>query len=208
MDALIRRAKDDGYLRPDLERADLLLADVMVDAARAYTAPVAPERWRRSLALVLDGLRARRDGPAPLPQPPLDEATANRAMALSGSYARPSPGRPAAAGRLCLSGAATVPAVEPLDPAGGVHDAGAAGVEGMAGRGDLHVDDGVGSAVLPFDGLVARRGGAGQEGVRRPCRGRRPGRRRGGCLASRRVSLLALFAGPGRGVRHRRHGRP
>jgi hypothetical protein len=77
MDALIRRARDDGYLRPDVERADLLLADVMVDAARAYTAPVAPEQWRRCLALVLDGLRARQDGPAPLPQPPLDEATAN-----------------------------------------------------------------------------------------------------------------------------------
>ena len=92
MDALIRRARDDGYLRPDVERADLLLADVTVDAARAYTAPVAAEQWRRCLALVLDGLRARRDGPAPLPQPPLDEATANRAMALSGSYARPAPG--------------------------------------------------------------------------------------------------------------------
>jgi AcrR family transcriptional regulator len=93
VDALLRRAKDDGHLRPDAERADLLLADVMVDAARTFTAPVAPEQWRRCLALVLDGLRARRDGPTPLPQPPLDEATANRAMTRP---PRPRPPAPAA----------------------------------------------------------------------------------------------------------------
>ena len=45
-----------------------------------FTHDVAPETWRRMLALVLDGLRPRRDAPTPLPAPPLDEAQLERAM--------------------------------------------------------------------------------------------------------------------------------
>lgn len=81
---LIARAKADGHLRPDVERTDLFLIDVMVDAARWYTRGVAPEQWRRCLALVLDGLRNRREGPSELPEPALDEAALSKAMRAAG----------------------------------------------------------------------------------------------------------------------------
>lgn len=81
---LIARAKADGHLRHDVERTDLFLIDVMVDAARWYTRGVAPEQWRRCLALVLDGLRYRREGPSELPEPPLDEEALGKAMRSGG----------------------------------------------------------------------------------------------------------------------------
>jgi AcrR family transcriptional regulator len=66
VEELIARAKEDGYLRRDAERSDLFLIDVMVDAVRDYTANVDAEQWRRCLAVVLDGLRARSEQ-VPLP---------------------------------------------------------------------------------------------------------------------------------------------
>lgn len=66
VERLIARAKKDGHLRPDVKRSDLFLIDVMVDAVRDYTVNVDAEQWRRSMALVLDGLRPRPDQP-PLP---------------------------------------------------------------------------------------------------------------------------------------------
>ncbi|MFD1052604.1 TetR/AcrR family transcriptional regulator, partial [Kibdelosporangium lantanae] len=53
VEQLIARAKADGYLRPDVERADLFMVDVMIDAARRYAGAVDPEQWRRCLAVVL-----------------------------------------------------------------------------------------------------------------------------------------------------------
>lgn len=66
VERLIARAKADGYLRQDVERSDLFLVDVMVDAVRDYTVNVDAEQWRRCMALVLEGLRARPQQ-APLP---------------------------------------------------------------------------------------------------------------------------------------------
>jgi AcrR family transcriptional regulator len=66
VERLIARAKQDGYLRQDVERSDLFLIDVMVDAVRDYTANVDAEQWRRCMALVLEGLRPRPDQ-LPLP---------------------------------------------------------------------------------------------------------------------------------------------
>jgi hypothetical protein len=73
------------------------------------------------------------------------------------------PNDPVAAGRSCVwgpwqlvSAGCSVAALEAFDATGGVQDAGLAGVEGVAGGGDLDVDDGIGVAVLPHDG-----GGAG-----------------------------------------------
>ncbi|MGR6919458.1 TetR/AcrR family transcriptional regulator [[Actinomadura] parvosata] len=57
VEQLIARAKADGYLRPDVERADLFMIDVMIDSARRFAGPVDPEQWRRCLAVVLAGLR-------------------------------------------------------------------------------------------------------------------------------------------------------
>ena len=53
----------------------------MLGALIDYTHDVDPEAWRRMLGIVLDGLRARREGPTPLPRPPLDAAQLDRAMA-------------------------------------------------------------------------------------------------------------------------------
>src|SRR5215469_8974911 len=65
-------------------------------------------------------------------------------------------------------GAVAIPAAELLHPAGGVEDARLPGVERVARRRDLDVDDGIGIAVLPGDGLPAGRSRPGEEGeVRR-----------------------------------------
>src|SRR5512133_318955 len=83
-------------------------------------------------------------------------------------------GRPVIPGRTsCLRssgalGVAAVPAAELLHPPGRVEDARLPGVERMAHRRDLDVDDGIGTAVLPGDGSLAGRGRSGEEGeVRR-----------------------------------------
>ncbi|MBX6391101.1 MAG: helix-turn-helix transcriptional regulator [Frankia sp.] len=70
--ALVNRAKQAGALRADVAGADLALIQLMLATAADVTRDVAPEAWRRFLALTLDGLRARRDGPSELPHPPLD----------------------------------------------------------------------------------------------------------------------------------------
>jgi AcrR family transcriptional regulator len=57
VEQLIARAKADGYLRPEVERTDLFMVDVMIDAARGYAGPVDAEQWRRCMAVVLAGLR-------------------------------------------------------------------------------------------------------------------------------------------------------
>src|ERR1700733_7401908 len=73
--------------------------------------------------------------------------------------------------RLRRSGArglVAVAAAELLHAPGGVEDARLPGVERVARRGDLDVDDGVGASVLPGDGSLAGRGRPGEEGeVRR-----------------------------------------
>ena len=71
---LVQRAQEEGDLREDVTATDfgvLLIAAVgMVE----FTAPVAPEAWRRHLAVTLDGLRARPAGAnTALTEPPLDE---------------------------------------------------------------------------------------------------------------------------------------
>jgi hypothetical protein len=79
VERLIARAKEDGYLRHDVERSDLFLIDVMVDAVRDYTANVDAEQWRRCMAVVLAGLRARPEQ-APLPGRALSRAEVAAAM--------------------------------------------------------------------------------------------------------------------------------
>src|SRR5580704_15004563 len=65
-------------------------------------------------------------------------------------------------------GVVAIPAAELLHPPGRVEDARLPGVERVARRGDLDVDDGIGPAVLPGDGSLTGRGRPGEEGeVRR-----------------------------------------
>jgi hypothetical protein len=67
--AIVTRAKDAGVLRADVESSDLVLLIWGIAATADATCNVAPDAWRRHLALLLDGLRP---GAAhPLPVPPL-----------------------------------------------------------------------------------------------------------------------------------------
>ena len=76
---LVRRARDAGVLRADVVEDDVLLVSLMTGAVADFANDVEPELWRRSLALLLDGLRA--NGASPLPVGPLDADQADRAMA-------------------------------------------------------------------------------------------------------------------------------
>jgi AcrR family transcriptional regulator len=67
VDALVARAHASGKLRPDVEPTDMGLIHLMLGAVVDYTRDIEPEAWRRFLTIVLDGLRADRRKPTPLP---------------------------------------------------------------------------------------------------------------------------------------------
>jgi AcrR family transcriptional regulator len=75
---LVGRAQAAGVLRPDIVHEDISVlfwtSARVVDATR----DVAPEFWRRYLALALDGLRPQ--GATPLPHPPLTASQYRDAM--------------------------------------------------------------------------------------------------------------------------------
>jgi AcrR family transcriptional regulator len=78
---LVHRAQTEGDMRPDVVANDvgvlLITAVGMVD----FTAPVAPDVWRRHLTVLLDGLRARpAGGNTPLIQEPLDDEQIDACM--------------------------------------------------------------------------------------------------------------------------------
>jgi AcrR family transcriptional regulator len=77
---LVERAQSDGSLRADLAPTDLPLLQVMLGTLSECTRDVEPEVWRRYLTLVLDGLRATRDGPTPLVHPALTPEQTQRTM--------------------------------------------------------------------------------------------------------------------------------
>ncbi len=71
VEGLMQRAQADGALRPDVEVTDLGMQLMLLGS---LSTPEQPDLWRRYLALLLDGLRARPDAtPLPLEAPP-DEA--------------------------------------------------------------------------------------------------------------------------------------
>lgn len=71
IDSLVQRAQADGTLRAGVEATDL---GVQLMLMSSMTTPEQPDLWRRYLALMLDGLRAR-PGCSPLPgSAPADES--------------------------------------------------------------------------------------------------------------------------------------
>jgi len=71
---LVRRAQREGDLRPDVSPTDIAVLLVTAVSMLEFTAPIAPDTWRRYLSVILDGLRARPGGAnAPLTEPPLDD---------------------------------------------------------------------------------------------------------------------------------------
>jgi len=54
-------------LRADLEATDIPLLSLMVGSIAENSMNVAPDLWRRYLAIVLDGLKPQRETTTPLP---------------------------------------------------------------------------------------------------------------------------------------------
>jgi AcrR family transcriptional regulator len=78
VEGLVRRAQEAGRLRGDIAVSDLPVVNLMLREVVDFSHDVAPDLWRRYLALVLDGLRGER---SPLPQPPLAPDELEAAMA-------------------------------------------------------------------------------------------------------------------------------
>jgi AcrR family transcriptional regulator len=74
LDSLLARAQQEGDLRPGLTTTDVAVLEIAVQSTAEFTAAVAPDAWRRYLAIVLDGMRARPDDVTEsLDQPPLED---------------------------------------------------------------------------------------------------------------------------------------
>jgi AcrR family transcriptional regulator len=64
---IVARAKAAGLLRADVESSDLVLLTWGIAATADATRDIAPDAWRRQLALQLDGLRPGAAHPLPVP---------------------------------------------------------------------------------------------------------------------------------------------
>ncbi|HEX4467460.1 MAG TPA: TetR/AcrR family transcriptional regulator [Solirubrobacteraceae bacterium] len=69
---LLDRAKAQGALRTDVTITDLPMISAAIHGVIDLTGAVAPDVWRRTLQIILDGLRADGAGPTPLPHEPLE----------------------------------------------------------------------------------------------------------------------------------------
>ena len=79
---LVERAQDAGRLRGDVTPEDLAFIRWSTWRVLVATESVAPEVWRRHLALLIDGFRA--ENAHPLPEPPLTPRQTYRAMLTLG----------------------------------------------------------------------------------------------------------------------------
>jgi AcrR family transcriptional regulator len=79
IEALVDRAKEQGTVRPDLDQSDVVFLQLALSAIMDSSRTVAPELYRRYLALFLDGIRADREL-TPLPAPALSPHQTHRAM--------------------------------------------------------------------------------------------------------------------------------
>jgi hypothetical protein len=77
---IVERAQAAGDLRPDVSDMDIPMLNVMTGSVAEFAGDVDPELFRRYLGILLDGLRARRDAPSPLPTAPLDLVQLDEAM--------------------------------------------------------------------------------------------------------------------------------
>jgi AcrR family transcriptional regulator len=77
VERLVARAQEAGVLRPDVGALDLPMVSLMVGQVIDFSHEVAPDLWRRYLALLLDGLRS--EGSV-LPLAPLEPAQLDAAI--------------------------------------------------------------------------------------------------------------------------------
>jgi AcrR family transcriptional regulator len=78
---LVRRARDSGQLRADVQASDLAIVQMMVGSVIDCARGIDDQLWRRYLELVLQGLRADPQPPAPLSHPPLEPERLDSVMA-------------------------------------------------------------------------------------------------------------------------------
>jgi AcrR family transcriptional regulator len=64
-ETLFHNAQRQGAVRPDVELTDLMVIMYSLQQLVAATAGIAPDAWRRHLAIALDGLRPREAAPLP-----------------------------------------------------------------------------------------------------------------------------------------------
>ncbi|MBO0678765.1 TetR/AcrR family transcriptional regulator [Mycolicibacterium sp. S2-37] len=76
---LVERARQDGYLRPDVEATDMPVIGLLAGTVGEWAGHVDPEVWRRYVALLLEGMRCRPDQ-IPLGVDALDEDQMHAAM--------------------------------------------------------------------------------------------------------------------------------
>jgi AcrR family transcriptional regulator len=76
---LLQRAKDAGAVRPDLEITDLPLIQLAIGTIAEASRDVAPDAWRRTMTLILDGLGAEHAG-SEFPSPALDHDQVDAVM--------------------------------------------------------------------------------------------------------------------------------
>ena len=88
---LVERAQASGDLRKDFQATDVKMIAFMLASLAEYAAPVAPEVWRRYLAMLVDGLRPARAGVSELPVPAPTAADIADLMSAHGQ--RPAPRR-------------------------------------------------------------------------------------------------------------------
>lgn len=78
--ALVERAKKHGVVREDFDQSDVIFIQVGLSAILTSSRQVAPDLYRRYLAMFLDGIRTDFDGFSALPVPPLSARNTHRAM--------------------------------------------------------------------------------------------------------------------------------
>jgi len=76
---LVDRARQDGYLRSDIESTDTPIIGLLAGTVSEWAGHVDPELWRRYVALLLEGMRQRPDL-RPLGVNALDEDQMHEAM--------------------------------------------------------------------------------------------------------------------------------
>lgn len=79
MSTLVKRARDDGYLRPDIEHTDMPVMGLLAGTVSEWAGHVQPDLWRRYVALLLEGMR-NRDDRGSLEVGALDEDQTDAAM--------------------------------------------------------------------------------------------------------------------------------
>ncbi|MFE3188499.1 TetR/AcrR family transcriptional regulator [Nocardia sp. NPDC059240] len=79
LDNLLGRARVGGAVRQEITVVDIWSAISMVQGVAAFTHQVAPDNWRRYLALILNGMRGESTRALAIPSPPLTSAQIKQA---------------------------------------------------------------------------------------------------------------------------------